>query len=99
MSDILRKTSAGYWHWCPGCECVHILPTNRGWTFSDNLENLTCAPSFIHSWVHGVEGNVCHYFLRDGCLQFLGDCSHKLAGQTVRLPIFPPDLDPAYTPP
>ena len=28
----------------------------------------------------------CHSFVRDGQIQFLGDCTHKLAGQTVPLP-------------
>lgn len=28
----------------------------------------------------------CHSFVRDGRIQFLDDCSHALAGQTVDLP-------------
>ena len=28
---------------------------------------------------------VCHSFITDGKIQFLGDCTHKLAGQTVEL--------------
>ncbi len=28
---------------------------------------------------------VCHSFVTDGQIQFLGDCTHKLAGQTVPL--------------
>ena len=31
----------------------------------------------------------CHSFVADGNIQFLGDCSHALAGQTVPLPDFP----------
>jgi hypothetical protein len=29
--------------------------------------------------------SVCHSFVRDGQIQFLGDCTHDLAGNTVRL--------------
>lgn len=29
---------------------------------------------------------VCHSFVRGGRIEFLGDCSHALAGQTVELP-------------
>lgn len=29
---------------------------------------------------------VCHSFVTDGRIQFLGDCTHQLAGQTVDLP-------------
>jgi hypothetical protein len=28
----------------------------------------------------------CHSFVRDGKIQFLADCSHSLAGQTVEIP-------------
>ena len=28
----------------------------------------------------------CHSFITDGRIQFLGDCTHALAGQTVDLP-------------
>lgn len=30
--------------------------------------------------------SVCHSFVTDGRIQFLGDCTHALAGQTVDLP-------------
>lgn len=33
---------------------------------------------------------VCHSFVTDGRIQFLGDCTHALAGQTVDLPDLPP---------
>lgn len=29
---------------------------------------------------------VCHSFVTDGKIQYLGDCTHALAGQTVELP-------------
>lgn len=32
---------------------------------------------------------VCHSFITDGNIQFLGDCTHALAGQTVPLPPHP----------
>lgn len=32
---------------------------------------------------------VCHSFITDGRIQFLGDCTHELAGQTVDLPDYP----------
>jgi len=39
------------------------------------------APSSFES-----KPSVCHSYVRDGQIQFLGDCTHKLAGQTVPLP-------------
>lgn len=32
--------------------------------------------------------HVCHSFVTDGQIQFLSDCTHYLAGQTVPLPEF-----------
>ena len=31
----------------------------------------------------------CHSFVTDGQIQFLGDCTHALAGQTIPLPLWP----------
>ncbi len=32
---------------------------------------------------------ICHSFVRDGRIEFLSDCTHALAGQTVDLPDMP----------
>lgn len=37
----------------------------------------------------GVGCSLCHSFVRDGMIQFLGDSTHHLAGQTVPLPVWP----------
>lgn len=34
----------------------------------------------------GKFGGRCHSYVTDGFIQFLGDCSHDLKGQTVPLP-------------
>lgn len=34
----------------------------------------------------------CHTFVTDGRIQFLPDCSHGLAGQTIAMPDLPPFL-------
>lgn len=43
-------------------------------------------------WVVGADGQPlpqrCHSFINDGRIQFLPDCTHALAGQTVELPDF-----------
>jgi hypothetical protein len=38
---------------------------------------------------HVAERGNCHSFIRNGQWEFLGDCAHKLAGQTVPLPPLP----------
>jgi hypothetical protein len=77
--------------WCPGCEGHHTFSTERSrrpvWTFNGNLERPTFSPSLLYP----DKTPRCHLFLTDGRLQFLSDCGHKLAGQTVDLPEIPPD--------
>ena len=72
---------------CPGCKCAHRVPVSSErqsgrWLFNGNLE----APTFNPSINYTDPGYRCHSFVRDGSIQFLGDCDHALAGQTVELP-------------
>jgi hypothetical protein len=39
-------------------------------------------------WPQEKRHHVCHAFVREGRVEFLGDCTHALAGQTVPLPDF-----------
>lgn len=34
-------------------------------------------------------GGICHYFIRGGKIEFCGDSTHNLSGQTVDLPDIP----------
>lgn len=74
----------GYWFYCPGCKCGHTIYTKGRvtWEVSGEGDNLTFAPSLRVSWAD----HVCHSFIRDGRIQFLNDCTHELAGQTVDIP-------------
>ncbi len=36
-------------------------------------------------WVQTAVKQVCHSYVTDGMIQFLGDCTHALAGQAVPL--------------
>ena len=49
----------------------------------DNFDEYKRAP-----WMQVDKHNVCHSFVTNGRIQFLGDCTHALAGQTVDLPDF-----------
>lgn len=50
----------------------------------ENLAEFKKAP-----WPQSKVKKVCHSFVTDGRIQFLTDCTHALAGQTVDLPDFP----------
>ena len=61
------------------------------WGFNGDLEKPTFTPSLLVRWdyskeEHGfVEKNVCHSFIRNGNIEFLTDCTHKLSGKTAPL--------------
>ncbi|PRC92690.1 DUF6527 family protein [Solimicrobium silvestre] len=40
-------------------------------------------------WEQHQVKDICHSFVVDGRIQFLNDCTHSLAGQTVDLPEWP----------
>ena len=72
------------------------------WTFNGNTEKPTFNPSLlvrgnvpITDEEHAIilaggkikpKPFICHSFVRDGNIEFLNDCTHALAGQTVPLP-------------
>jgi len=77
---------------CPGCDTWHTVRVQapHNWTWNGDLERPTLSPSvFVNApgnpHRHPTEPS-CHSFVTDGRIQFLGDCTHALAGQTVDLP-------------
>lgn len=72
------------------------------WDWNKSLDRPTISPSLLVRIGHYASGekkencelckdghNICkrcHSFIRDGRIQFLSDCTHHLAGQTVELP-------------
>lgn len=87
--------------WCPGCDGAHQVQVGDGsgprWGFDGNYDRPTLTPS-INVTYNGPDAGrdgappaICHSFVRDGQIQFLNDCTHELAGQTV--PLKPFDAD------
>jgi hypothetical protein len=90
--------------YCPGCERGHVLrvegpPGRPMWSFDGNAEKPTFSPSVLSSIPARVDSlgvshpqkTLCHLFVRCGRIEFLSDCAHELAGQTVDLPDWPTD--------
>ena len=88
---FLRRTERGYAFWCPGCDQAHHPPIDPGWAFDGNQDAPTFRPSILVRCGHYGSDSQCHSFVTGGQIQFLGDCSHALAGQTVPLPEWPLD--------
>src|SRR4051812_17686046 len=87
--------AADYIFYCPGCNDHHGVWTTQKnknsaiWSFNGDMNKPTFNPSLLLCWTDTESGNVevvCHSFIRDGHIQFLGDCTHELKGQTVELP-------------
>lgn len=81
-----------YRFWCPGCNEPHAVAVHPGepqpvWEFNGDLEKPTFSPSIVSYRMEGKKRiTLCHSYVRDGKIQFLNDCQHNLAGQTVELP-------------
>lgn len=83
-------------HYCPGCKCDHGLSVGMkneigaSWTFNGDVNQPSFNPSIHIKWfdpaVSDKVTEVCHYFLREGIIQFLQDCTHALKGQWVTCP-------------
>jgi hypothetical protein len=73
------------------------------WGYNGNPDKPTFTPSVLTQFDHWVPpaspgwtpvpqtkvSSICHTFITDGIVQFLGDCTHALAGQTLPLPELP----------
>lgn len=74
---------------CPGCNNPHSIPTvaPAGWKWNQLHDLPTLQPSiFVNRDKTNAGAPACHSFITDGRIQFLPDCTHALAGQTVDLP-------------
>ncbi|TXN79295.1 DUF6527 family protein [Methylobacterium sp. WL8] len=95
-AGILRRAEGGLLlFWCPGCASAHSVNVSPGrWGFNGDHERPTFTPSVLVTYngddagKDGAPPAICHSFVTDGQIQFLGDCTHALAGQTVPLPEF-----------
>lgn len=77
---------------CPGCKQNHGFyldkPASNGamWTWDGDLDQPTFQPSMLVN--KDTPERRCHSFVRKGKIEFLSDCFHELASQTVDLPEF-----------
>lgn len=104
LSPILRSVEGGgLMFWCPGCDGAHMVMVGDGpgprWGYNGDPLRPTFSPSLLVTYNGADAGQnrgdgrlappaVCHSFVADGRIQFLSDCTHALAGQTVDIPQF-----------
>lgn len=101
ISKIIRRADDLLMWRCPGCKTAHAIRAKSltegeapgpSWDWDGNCDKPTFFPSVKVSYdgkdagVDGAPPAVCHSWVRDGQIQFLEDCTHTLAGQTVDIP-------------
>lgn len=65
--------------WCIACDEYH--QDGGKWEFNGDPEKPTFSPSFL---LHETPTHKrCHTFIRNGKIEYLGDCTHDYAGKTV----------------
>jgi len=76
---------------CPGCGFDHPFhidgskhPRGQSWKWNGSMDKPTFTPSLLINKSHPQQ--ICHSYVTDGKIQFLGDCFHSLKGQTVEIP-------------
>ena len=85
LADMLK-------FYCPACKCSHWVSVgtrsfwNIIWQFNGDFDKPTINPSLLVRYPRPNGDLVCHSFIRNGRIQYLGDCTHEMAGKTVDIP-------------
>ena len=71
--------------YCPACEMNHGI--NKTWVISKDMENPTITPSILSRTPNykGIPDYKCHMFVKNGMIEYLSDCSHWMAGKTIKM--------------
>lgn len=85
--------------WCPGCDSAHVI--SDAWEVDADAGTISPSV-LVYSSKHLINSDLegaaltapenittspqCHSFVTNGRIQFLGDSTHHLAGQTVDIP-------------
>lgn len=89
--------------WCPGCNAPHQIAHGAGkgprWGWNGRSDAPTFTPSVLVTYHANPDAanefaewrvaRRCHTFVTDGRIQYLGDCTHALAGQTINMVAWP----------
>lgn len=97
-ADIVRESTIPYgkhfripggddsliYFYCPGCNEYHAI--DKTWNLSGmETDNPTISPSIGVYAVKVHNKFKCHSFIRNGNIEYCGDCEHELSGQSVKM--------------
>lgn len=91
---LVPGTAGMYSFYCPGCGKTHAVYTTQEkgythpiWGFNGDVNKPTFTPSVATLSTMKIAGKYmeirCHSFIREGKIQYLSDCDHAFAGQTI----------------
>ena len=99
LMKIERAGDNTWKFWCPGCDSAHVV--SDAWQVDTETATIVPSV-LVHSTKHLIDPELngaaltapanittspqCHSFITAGQIQFLGDSTHELSGQTVELP-------------
>lgn len=90
VSRVVDQTdqTVGWMIECPACKSGHLF--DQRWEFNGDVERPTFKGSMLSNGRADAVVNEtaprCHSYVTDGRIEYLADCSHAMAGQTVDLP-------------
>lgn len=95
MGNKVKELNSGtalktYLFWSPADD-QHI-GISSAWGFNGNYELPTFTPSVLMTGGSSDPNYKSHMFVTDGKIQYLADCTHAMAGQTVDMV----DIDESY---
>lgn len=101
MIDVVKIKNGEACVSCDACKRMHYIaiekPSSNGskWSFNGDLVKPTFNPSVLVKSGRAADPNyvpkeneppeICHFFVRDGNIEYCSDCSHALAGKTIAL--------------
>lgn len=99
MDATVIETKTGWMIRCRACnwhEFPKVGKPGASWTFDGDMEHPTFTPS-MNELVNGpgehhnaeLPTRRCHFIVTRGQINYCGDCTHDLAGQSVPLDVWP----------
>lgn len=79
MSKLLRDWPDRTFFYCPACKTKHAI--NVSWNITGSDDCPTVNPSVLTTMP--PTDYRCHLFIRNGKIEYCGDCSHDMKGKTV----------------
>ncbi len=101
---IAKIIKGSLYYWCEGCKHAHHVPFDKDsphnnryshnhlWEFNGDINNPSISPSVRHFYTHPEthqQVTICHYWIKNGEIEYCGDCEHEYKGTTRKMTDIP----------